>query len=75
MTGRTTEILDDHIIALAAHALDLAERDLDVPAHTEELRAALLGMLRRLNERAQSARPATTALPSKYPGRVALSPP
>ena len=59
MPDRAADDLDCAIIALAAHAHDLAERDLDLPGNTEQLRSAVLAILRNLDEREQpmAARP------------------
>jgi hypothetical protein len=55
MLDRTPDDLDGAIILLAARALDLAERDLDVPENTEQLRTTALAILRRLDERERLA--------------------
>ncbi len=51
MPGRAADDLDNAIIVLAAHAHDLAERDLDVPENAKQLRASVLAILRSLDER------------------------
>jgi hypothetical protein len=51
MSHCTSDDLDAAIIMLAARAHDLAERDLDLPGNSEQLRAVALAILHRLNER------------------------
>jgi hypothetical protein len=51
MLDRCSDNLDSAIIMFAAHAHDLAERDLAVPGNSEQLRAVALAILHRLNER------------------------
>jgi hypothetical protein len=53
MPYRTLDDLDAAIIMLAATAYDVAERDLDVPGNSEQLRAVALAILRHLEEREQ----------------------
>ena len=43
--------IDCSIISLAVHAFDLAECDLDVPEHTEQLRTTVLAILHALDDR------------------------
>jgi hypothetical protein len=55
MQDRTPDDLDGAIILLAVRAHDLAERDLDVPENTEQLRTTALAILRSLDERERLA--------------------
>jgi hypothetical protein len=55
MQYRTSDDLDADIIMLAAQAHDLAECDLDLPGNSEQLRAAVLAILHRLDERERLA--------------------
>lgn len=51
MPNSASDALDDAIIMLAAHAHDLAERDLDMPENSEQLRTTALAILHRLDQR------------------------
>jgi hypothetical protein len=51
MPNSASDALDDAIIMLAAHAHDLAERDLDLPENSEQLRTTALAILHRLDQR------------------------
>jgi hypothetical protein len=59
---RCSDNLDVTLTMLAAHAHDLAERDLDVPGNSEQLRAVALVILHPLNERERLATGRAVAL-------------
>jgi hypothetical protein len=50
MPNSASDVLDDAIIMLAAHVHDLAERDLDLPESSEQLRTTALAILHRLDQ-------------------------